>query len=177
MLKVTSRAFRAKTQAAKVLARFNKKKEALRLKDDMRQEKHRLRVLMQDARASRQETKEDRMLGPLAPRRALNKEEVEEYGAVLEERVNGDYVPKDQRIKYWNIAVGDRVVILKGQDRHKIGVVKSIEKKRNEMLVEGVNMVHVPGHNSFVFQIQSHLTYVCLLYEDPNKKARGIGQV
>lgn len=141
MYKVISRSYRAKTQAKKVLIRFNKKKEALALKDDMRNEKLRLKVLYDEVRVSRQETKEDRMLGPLAPRRTFSKLEVEEYGVVSDERIMGKYVPKDQRIKYWDIAVGDRVVILEGQDRHKIGVVKSLDKPRNAVLVENMNMV------------------------------------
>lgn len=145
MYKVTSRSYRAKTQAKKILIRFNKKKESLALKDDMRNEKMRLRALSNEVRVSRQELKEERMLGPLAPRRALSKLEIEEYGVVSDERLAGDYVPKDQRVKYWNIAVGDRVVILKGQDRHKIGVVKTLDKPRNGILVESMNMVHILG--------------------------------
>lgn len=151
MIKVLSRSYRAKTQARKVLIRFNKKKEALRLKEDMRHEKLRLRAITAEARLSRQEMKEDRMLGPLAPRRALTKKEAEEYGVVSEERLTGEYVPKDQRIKYWNIVVGDRVVILKGHDRHKIGVVKSLDKPRNCIMVEGMNMVHTLGRTPRFF--------------------------
>lgn len=145
MYKVTSRSYRAKTQAKKILIRFNKKKESLALKDDMRNEKMRLRALSNEVRVSRQELKEERMLGPLAPRRALSKLDIEEYGVVSDERLAGDYVPKDQRVKYWNIAIGDRVVILKGQDRHKIGVVKTLDKPRNGILVESMNMVHILG--------------------------------
>lgn len=155
MLKVTSRVIRAKTQATKILTRFNKKKEELRLKDDMRQEKHRLRTVAKDAQISRQEAKEDRLLGPLAPRRALTKQEFEEFGALSQDRLTGSYVPKDERITYWNIVVGDRVVVLKGEDRHKIGVVKSVEKGKNEVVVEGMNMVHIPRRNSFIFRIQN----------------------
>lgn len=152
MYKVTSRSYRAKTQAKKILIRFNKKKEALALKDDMRNEKMRLRALADEVRVSRQELKEDRMLGPLAPRRALSKLDIEEYGVVSEERLVGDYVPKDERIKYWNIAVGDRVVILKGHDRHKIGVVKALDKPRNGILVESINMVHILGCAPRIFE-------------------------
>lgn len=112
----------------------------------MRNEKLRLRVLYDEVRTSRQETKEDRMLGPLAPRRTFSKSDAEEYGVVSDERIAGGYVPKDQRIKYWNIAVGDRVVILVGQDRHKIGVVKSLDKPRNAVLVENMNMVDILGY-------------------------------
>lgn len=173
MLKVVSRAARAKNQAHKVLTRFNKKKESLRLKDDMRQEKNRLRALAAEAQASRKETKEDRMLGPLAPRRALTMEEVEGYGAVAQERIATEYVPKDKRIRYWNIVINDRVVVLKGQDRHKIGVVKAVDKKRNEVVVGGMNKVHIHEHTYRRFRFEkSYLLLYFPVYKGSSKNPR-----
>jgi len=46
-------------------------------------------------------------------------------------------------LKYWNIVPKDRVVVLKGSDKHKIGVVKKIFKENNTVLVEGLNMVNI----------------------------------
>lgn len=143
MLKVVNRTFRAKNQAAKVLKRWNEQKEKFAFKDGIRQENHRKQVLAKQIKASRMAEKEDRLLGPLAPRRAVTKKDAQEYGTVPIERLQPQFVPVEQRIRYWNIAPGDRVVVLKGHDRHKIGVVKSLEKRSNVLTIRGVNMVPV----------------------------------
>jgi len=71
----------------------------------------------------------------------VGKEELEQFGAFDQLRIIPPAVPEQHRIKYWNIVEKDRVVVLKGPDRHKIGVVKSLDKENNTVLVEGMNMV------------------------------------
>lgn len=42
---------------------------------------------------------------------------------------------------YMNVVVGDRVVLLEGRDKGKIGKVRSTDKMRAECTVEGMNVV------------------------------------
>ncbi|KAF8243996.1 hypothetical protein K440DRAFT_560043 [Wilcoxina mikolae CBS 423.85] len=107
------------------------------------------KLIADDRRASRAQEKEDHRLGPLAPRRAVGKEELEMYGAFDQLRVIPPAVPENHRIKYWNIVEKDRVVVLKGPDRHKIGVVKMLDKENNTVLVEGMNMMPVKVPDAF----------------------------
>jgi large subunit ribosomal protein L24 len=90
-------------------------------------------------------------LGPLAPRRDVGKKK-ETYGALDAQYMQS---PQPKRAeaeeilalwggKFLNIREGDRVVILEGRDKGKIGPVQSIDKKRAEVTVEGMNMVCCP---------------------------------
>ncbi|KAI5849441.1 hypothetical protein DFP73DRAFT_540602 [Morchella snyderi] len=143
MLKVVNRSLRAKNQAARVLTRWNERKEKAAMKDGIRQENHRKQVIANQIKASRMAEKEDRLLGPIAPRRAITQADAQEHGTVPIEKLQPQFVPAEERIRYWNIVPGDRVVLLKGHDRHKIGVVKSLDKKHNVLTVKGVNMVPI----------------------------------
>lgn len=92
--------------------------------------------------------REDYELGPLAPRRDVG-DLKDTYGTIGSHRVQGPELQKAELEKrlasvggqHLNIAEGDRVVILEGRDRGKIGKIKSIDKKRAECMVEGMNMV------------------------------------
>lgn len=44
------------------------------------------------------------------------------------------------RIRYWNIAIGDRVQVSRGQDKDKVGVVAEIFRKHNQLRVQGLNV-------------------------------------
>lgn len=43
--------------------------------------------------------------------------------------------------RYANIVEGDRVVLLEGRDKGKIGKVLSLDRQRQEVTVEGLNLV------------------------------------
>ena len=45
------------------------------------------------------------------------------------------------RIKYWNIAVGDTVRVITGPSKGKVGKVQEIQPDRNRLTVSGVNVV------------------------------------
>ncbi|KAG5520159.1 hypothetical protein PMAC_001236 [Pneumocystis sp. 'macacae'] len=47
--------------------------------------------------------------------------------------------PKD-RIKFWNIAIGDEVQVISGKDKGRQGKVIAIDKKTNRLKVEGLKM-------------------------------------
>lgn len=80
-------------------------------------------------------------LGPLAPRRAVGKTEIEDMGSLDQMRIIHPTLPWEHRIRCWNIVEKDRVVVLTGPDRHKIGAIKSVDKSNNTLTVEGLNIV------------------------------------
>ncbi|PQE26793.1 kow domain-containing domain-containing protein [Rutstroemia sp. NJR-2017a BVV2] len=94
--------------------------------------------------------KENWELGPLAPRRDVGKNK-ETYGALDSQHIQGPRLRRaeaEEILELWggkflNIREGDRVVILEGRDKGKIGPVISIDKKRAEVTVEGMNMADV----------------------------------
>lgn len=53
-----------------------------------------------------------------------------------------DRVPLKDRIPYWNITVGDKVQVLVGKDKGKIGLVTDVFKEHNLLRVDGVNYVN-----------------------------------
>lgn len=44
-------------------------------------------------------------------------------------------------ITNWHITRGDTVVVLRGRDAGKSGKVKAVQRSKNRVIVEGVNMV------------------------------------
>ena len=83
--------------------------------------------------------REDWELGPLAPARNVG-DAKETYGAMEMERVRPVDIAEEKRVKFWNIVENDRVVVIEGRDKGKIGIVKSLEKKSNMVVVGGLNM-------------------------------------
>lgn len=116
--------------------------------------------------------REDWRLGPLRPNRAIG-EDAPKYGALTITQSQKPSIPvKTQENRnrhrekkglpleyplivdgkrYFPIVQGDRVLIMKGQDTGKIGVVGGIIEQTHEVIVDGRNMVSVP------FSIISHL--------------------
>lgn len=109
--------------------------------------------------------KEDWKLGPLRPNRAVGPD-AEKYGALTGVQVQKPEIPiKMQKSrnavrekkgleleyplvvddkKYFPIMKDDRVVILKGKDEGKIGVVREIVERTHDVIVKGMNMVFTP---------------------------------
>ncbi|KAK6499615.1 hypothetical protein TWF481_009980 [Arthrobotrys musiformis] len=86
----------------------------------------------------RSEIVEDVKMGPLAPIR----------GRDAKDRVARDLptadamrLPEvDEPRRFFNIAAGDRVVILSGKDRNKVGVVKEVDPDTDSVKVQGLNV-------------------------------------
>ncbi|KAH8550780.1 translation protein SH3-like domain-containing protein [Umbelopsis sp. PMI_123] len=57
--------------------------------------------------------------------------------------------PKD-RVKTWNIVTGDKVAIIAGKDKDTIGEIKSVDRRRNLVVVDGKKLAkkHVPKQPS-----------------------------
>ena len=113
-------------------------------------------------RRARKNAKEDWQLGPLRPNRAFG-ESMEKYGALTSEQVQKPSIPvsvqkRKNEIrehkglaleyplvvddkKYFPIVKGDRVIVLKGRAKNKIGVVQEVLDQTHEVTLEGINMV------------------------------------
>jgi hypothetical protein len=106
--------------------------------------------------------REDWKLGPLRPNRAVGGA-AEKYGALTGEQITKPEIPvhtqrnrNEARAKrnleltyplvvddekYFHIAKDDRVVVIRGREKGKIGLVSSIIERTHEVIVAGVNMV------------------------------------
>jgi large subunit ribosomal protein L24 len=106
--------------------------------------------------------KEDWSLGALRPNRAVGAA-AKKYGALGEEQLQKPDIPlhtqrnrnkfRESRglpqeyplviddKKYFHIERDDRVIVVNGRDKGKIGLVQNIVPRTHEILVKGVNMV------------------------------------
>jgi large subunit ribosomal protein L24 len=94
----------------------------------------------QDIRDARTRRIEQRDLGALAPRWDVG-EKKDSYGTLDSRRIRGKEIPREQRIQFHNIVEGDRVVIIEGRDKGRIGMVKTLNRETEEVTVKGLNMV------------------------------------
>lgn len=102
-------------------------------------------------KAARLNRREDYELGPLAPRRDVGTKR-DKFGTVSTQMLRGPILEKGQREKAkefiggntMNIVKGDRVVLLEGKDKGKIGMITEVDVLRAEFTVEGLNMVWSP---------------------------------
>ncbi|KAF1940888.1 KOW motif domain-containing protein [Clathrospora elynae] len=105
--------------------------------------------------------REDWKLGPLRPNRAIG-DGADKYGALTANQMQKPEIPvRTQKNrnehrerkglepeyplvvddkKYFPIVENDRVVVLKGRDAGKIGVVQDIIERTHEVIVKGINM-------------------------------------
>ncbi|KAH7407758.1 hypothetical protein BKA64DRAFT_743355 [Cadophora sp. MPI-SDFR-AT-0126] len=151
--------FRRTILAEKQVARRSAKRSQKKLRDKWNNQRdqnnyHRKDEIkaIKDARFAR---REDYELGPLAPRRDVGTQK-DSYGTVSLTRMQGRPLHGKEKwdiLNFWggkflNIQVGDRVVILEGRDKGKIGKIKEINPKAADCMVEGLNMmdIHVPPY-------------------------------
>jgi len=100
---------------------------------------------IKEARIAR---REDWELGPIAPRRDVG-DSKDTFGTISQHRIKGTLLHHkelEEKLKpfggkYMNIVAGDRVVILEGRDKGKIGKIVSTDAKRAECTVQGLNLV------------------------------------
>ena len=94
----------------------------------------------QSIRAERKNRREDLILGPLAPKRDAGENSLT-YGTISTRKL---YRPeKKSGWKEYGIVAGDRVVVVqKGHpERGRIGKVREVREKAEELFVEGFNKV------------------------------------
>jgi large subunit ribosomal protein L24 len=168
MQKVIRRTILAERQAAR---RHAKRKETATqewAKSNREQNTFIRRDITKDIKQRRAERREDWELGPLAPRRDVG-DSKDTYGTISTQRMRGpllEYPERKEALKsmggrYLTLAKGDRVVLLEGRDKGKIGKISTIDSKRVECTVEGLNMVcNTPSSVSEV-QLILILTGIC----------------
>ena len=117
----------------------------------------------ENRKLARKAIREDWELGPLRPNRAVG-EEAETYGILQDEVLNpyrlpqhwvgaGQELQKQMKRKLpenvlhdqWPVVKDDRVVIIRGKDKNKIGTVAALNKQNNSVLIEGLNKVRTCG--------------------------------
>ena len=148
MHKVFRRTLLAEKQAARRLAAKKVTKKRDLAKSIRQQVSHTRKEETADLKQARLVRREDYELGPLAPRRDVG-DKVDSYGSIGGHRTQRDLLrPKVlmETLKsvggvYMNIVAGDRVVLLEGKDKGKIGKVLQTDKMRASCTVEGMNVV------------------------------------
>ena len=111
-----------------------------------RQEAQRIRKynhsLIKDARLARQE---DWARGALAPRRDVG-DKAATYGSVDIFHMNFSERQEANKPKWNHIVAGDRVAVVKGRDKGKIGLVDNVDSDRGAVNIQGINMgdINIP---------------------------------
>lgn len=163
MQKILRRVATAERVAAK-RGRNTKHKKDERSRDESRKSFVQQRSAMnEDISLAKQAYKDDWKLGPLAPRLNIAGSG-DNYGAVNEARfmtANVDFM-SDSHLKArcrWaghpkrlNITEGDRVVLLEGPDKGRIGKISNIELEKGMVTVENLNKVR---HLFYTFLVSS----------------------
>lgn len=142
MEKVLRRAKYAERQARK---KFSKRKAFLESTEDwqrMQNTRRMVRQYNQNIVEARKNRREDWELGPLAPRRDAG-DKSKTYGTYSVYDFSLPELGKREQMKFVPISEGDRVVVVKGRDRGQIGEVQEIQRDRNGVRVQGLNMVDV----------------------------------
>lgn len=147
MQKILRRAATADYQAASRLARRKDKFERENRKSQRENERFAQRTLARDIKEERQARREDWEQGPLAPKRDVGFKK-DTYGTIDAMRLQGRQLTIAERLevnpvggRYANIVVGDRVVLLAGKDKGKIGKITAVDRRRQECTIDGLNMV------------------------------------
>ncbi|KAI1340099.1 hypothetical protein F5Y15DRAFT_63937 [Xylariaceae sp. FL0016] len=142
--------------AERVVAKRAKKKDRLASRNDIRETRQEtsrnLQFANEDVGKIKQAIKDDWEMGPIAPRRDFGDWQ-DAHGAIHEVRFNGYGVMTDalrNKRSQWaggienlNLAKGDRVVLLDGPDKGKIGHIQDVDKDRAEVTVANLNKSNV----------------------------------
>lgn len=144
MQRVIRRTALARNQAQRKRILAAKDAEREELNDSLRQRFTFNRLELDNIRAERQRRREDWMRGPLAPKRDSGPEG-KSFGALSPQAMNPPTIPKHLRRKYINIAPGDRVCVIKGNDKGKINEVTRVDPGNETVTVKDTNMVWIMG--------------------------------
>jgi large subunit ribosomal protein L24 len=144
MQKIIRRTALARNQAQRKAIRAAKAAEREEFKDALRQRFAFNRIELDNVRAERIRRREDWLRGPLAPKRDAGLD-AKTFGSLSPQAMNPPTIPKHLRRKYINIAAGDRVCIMKGRDKGKIGEVIKVDPNNETVMVKDLNMVRFHG--------------------------------
>ncbi|CAD6450183.1 bd5fd55f-2f62-4ed6-b468-1863d6db3cb9 [Sclerotinia trifoliorum] len=149
MQKVIRRTILAEKQAVRRLARRQRKNEL----DEFAIRQDRMKMwngeTLKRAKENKVARREDWELKELAPKRDVGSK-ADKYGSIESHSVEEPAARRKEILeildiwggkKYLNITAGDRVVVIQGRDKGKIGKVEKVDKQRAEVYCEGLNMV------------------------------------
>jgi large subunit ribosomal protein L24 len=149
MQKVIRRTVLAEAQAARRLGRRKDRFDREKAKLKRESVNFRDRNESADIKTARKTRREDWDLGPLAPRRDVGRYK-DTYGTLDPMRIRGEVLTLQERLqvnpeggRYANIVMDDRVVLLEGRDKGKIGKVIEVDSQRQEITVERLNLIDV----------------------------------
>ncbi|PGH27524.1 hypothetical protein AJ80_00765 [Polytolypa hystricis UAMH7299] len=100
------------------------------------------RQFLDDVNTERKTRREDWMKGPLAPRRDVGDREGL-YGTISGERTRAPAIPKEKQKSLVFLAAGDRVCVIRGRDKGRIGNVGSVDKESDTLTISGINTYDV----------------------------------
>ena len=147
MQAVIRRTVLAERQAARRLMKRRTKNHHEEMKTRREHERFAQQHLTGSIKNARTARREDYDLGPLAPRRDVGLKK-ETYGTIHSNQLHGQKLTMEERMevnpsggRYANIVAGDRVVVLEGVDKGRIGKVQSFDAEKQQITVEGMNMV------------------------------------
>lgn len=131
--------------------RRKQRRRAINVKDEWHMKRQSTELALKERhtlmKTAHLQRKEDWELGPLAPRRDVGNAK-DTYGTVPSTQV--DLRPSSEERekgialfggKYCSIRSGDRVVVLAGRDKGKIGKVLDVMPEEGGVKIQGVNMV------------------------------------
>ena len=142
MQKVLRRAQQAKQGAAKKSKDFQKGKEKAERRNYLDNVRRMQKSVAENIKTERRNRRIDWETGPLAPRRDVGERE-ETYGTVSVYDLHPpDKIPQD-RLKWWSVDAGDRVVVTRGRDRGKIGTISEVHKNKGAVIIPDMNVADV----------------------------------
>lgn len=170
MQKLLKRTAQAERQVSRRLAASTEKTVRSDRRERMTAQRRMRGALYRDLHASRQARARDWDLGPLAPRRDVGAL-TESFGAASEDGrqrgVNRHVLPRELREERcsWlggcedlNLVVGDRVAVIEGLSKGRVGKVSLIDAKSAEVQLEDVSQV-CNGLPCLIFGVL-HLAFV-----------------
>lgn len=140
MQKVIRRTALARNQAQRKAKIAVKKEQREEFKEALRQRFALERMRLDAEREERIRRRDDWLRGPLAPKRDAGAA-ASYYGSLIPQALQPPKVPAHLRREYINIAPGDRVCIMKGPDKGKIGDVVNVDPETETVTVKDLNMV------------------------------------
>lgn len=140
MQQIFKRAAVARTQAKRKAKRVTAMDRRNQLKSNIQERIALRRSELDEAIEERKNRREDWMRGPLAPRRDVGTRNGV-YGTVASNRLRLPKVEPSKRMKHTPFAAGDRVCVLQGRDKGKIGRIMNLDVESQSVVVDGVNVV------------------------------------
>ncbi|EEH18537.2 hypothetical protein PABG_07597 [Paracoccidioides brasiliensis Pb03] len=142
MQKVIRRATLAANQAkrkARIQAEKDRREE---IKKYIRERQQHQQMILDQVNNERKSRREDWLKGPLAPKRDYASLQGL-HGTLPPPFTNPPSLPRANRAKFVNFAPGDRVVVINGRERGRIGTVSAINAKSQTMTINGINKVDI----------------------------------